>query len=309
MCIIYDSDLNLIVEIEKDSLKNPEFELINWYCDHVVKEGKFQDQYVINHKHHYCTIPEGYRDLYFDLPELLCDDENEILLDEIHQKLKEKIQSILDNCQPYPGDDTVLSAVDPTYNEDETRFIVEKVKNEYLSVYDRIRGFDSYLKWTIAVWDEFSIGKWYAERCATENKEEYPCEIVNEWMKNKKWCNTTLSGYYIGYWHDASSFVESEKENEDTDYFDDVNDYFDIDDNFEEDSEFDDLESNDDSDISIIEIDCSDIDADDVVLNGVQVDRNKYVSVQRNAAKIKETAERLLPKPVVLRVTINGCHT
>ena len=98
-------------------------------------------------------------------------------------------------------------------------------------------------------------------------------------MKNKKWCNTTLSGYYIGYWRDASSFVESEKQNEDADCFDDVNDYFDID-NFEEDLEFDDLESNDDSDISIIEIDCSNIDADDVVLNGVQVNRNKYVSIQ-----------------------------
>jgi hypothetical protein len=41
-------------------------------------------------------------------------------------------------------------------------------------------------------------------------------------------------------------------------------------------------------------------------LNGVQVDRNKYVSVQRNAARLKGASERLLPKPVVIRVNVNG---
>ena len=305
LCIIYDSDLNLIVEIEKDSLRNPEFELINWYCNHAANEGNFQDQYVINHKHHYCAIPEGYRDLYFDLLESHDDAENKILLNEIHQRLKVKIQFVLDNCQPYPGDNTVLSAVDPTYNENESRFIVEKVKNEYLSVYDRVRGFDSYLLWTIAVWDEFSLGKWYAERCAIEDKEEYPCEIADEWMKSQKWCNTILSGCYLGYWHDASLFEEDENK---IDFDNDANDYF-YSDSFGETSEFDDLYNDDDSDVSLIEIDDSDINVDNVVLNGVQVDRNKYVSIQRNAAKIKGAAERLLPKPVVLRITINGHHT
>ena len=43
-----------------------------------------------------------------------------------------------------------------------------------------------------------------------------------------------------------------------------------------------------------------------LVLYGVQVDKNKYVSVQRNAAHTKGVGERLLPKPVVIRVIANG---
>ncbi|KAF8800004.1 hypothetical protein BYT27DRAFT_7048075, partial [Phlegmacium glaucopus] len=41
-------------------------------------------------------------------------------------------------------------------------------------------------------------------------------------------------------------------------------------------------------------------------LNGIQVDKNKYVDIQRNAARIKDVAGLLLPKPIVLRVNING---
>jgi len=40
-------------------------------------------------------------------------------------------------------------------------------------------------------------------------------------------------------------------------------------------------------------------------LNGVQVDRGHYAAVQRNAATVKDKS-RLLPKPIVLKVRING---
>jgi hypothetical protein len=43
----------------------------------------------------------------------------------------------------------------------------------------------------------------------------------------------------------------------------------------------------------------------EIPVNGIQVDRNKYVSVQRNAARIKDSGERLLPKPVVIKLEIN----
>src|ERR1700679_2856127 len=36
-------------------------------------------------------------------------------------------------------------------------------------------------------------------------------------------------------------------------------------------------------------------------LSGVQVDKNKYTSIQRNATKVKGKSERLLPKPIVVR--------
>ena len=40
-------------------------------------------------------------------------------------------------------------------------------------------------------------------------------------------------------------------------------------------------------------------------LNGVQVDRNKYESVQRNTSRVKGAGECLLPKPVVIKVKIS----
>ena len=40
-------------------------------------------------------------------------------------------------------------------------------------------------------------------------------------------------------------------------------------------------------------------------LNGIQVDRNKYVSVQRNAAWVKGTGERFIPKPIAINVFLN----
>lgn len=43
-----------------------------------------------------------------------------------------------------------------------------------------------------------------------------------------------------------------------------------------------------------------------MTVGGIQVDRNKYTSVQRNAARTKGATERLLPKPVVIQVMIGG---
>ena len=38
----------------------------------------------------------------------------------------------------------------------------------------------------------------------------------------------------------------------------------------------------------------------------MQVDHTKYTSLQRNAARIKISDERLLPKPIVIRINVNG---
>ena len=47
------------------------------------------------------------------------------------------------------------------------------------------------------------------------------------------------------------------------------------------------------------------VEGTSVELNGVQVDRNKYPFLQRNSAQVKGNI-RILPKPIVVRVTING---
>ena len=40
-------------------------------------------------------------------------------------------------------------------------------------------------------------------------------------------------------------------------------------------------------------------------LGGMQVDRNQYPSLQRNAALVKNR-KHVLPKPIVIRITVNG---
>ena len=46
-------------------------------------------------------------------------------------------------------------------------------------------------------------------------------------------------------------------------------------------------------------------EADELELGGVQVDRNRYPSLQRKSAQVKGN-HRILPKPVVVKIEING---
>ena len=248
-------------------------------------DGQFHDLYIINHKHFYCPLPLGYEDMYFELPELIPLDDDESLLDQQDNEIMQQIQRILNHCQPYPGDDTVITAVDPTFYENESRFFLEKVEDNFLSVYDRLREFDAHLTWNVAKWDEFSLGKWFAERCALENESSTPSKDADEWMRNRQWCETTLAGESTGYWmenRDDSDPSTGDSDSDDDDSFDDCGDP-DPDNDWDE----DDMEGA-------------------LFTCGIQVDRNAYVSVQRNAAKVKGLTDRMLPKPVVLRVGING---
>lgn len=52
-------------------------------------------------------------------------------------------------------------------------------------------------------------------------------------------------------------------------------------------------------------VDHKEDDAGELELGAIQVDRNKYVAVQRNAARYKSD-ERLLPKPVVIKIGVDG---
>jgi hypothetical protein len=176
--VIHDDDLGLKIEIEKSLLDDQHFDFIQRYIVHVMmSEGRYKDQYVINHKHHYCPIPDGYQDMYFELPELLPDEDASDSDEELDLKeIIQQIHCILNKCQPYPGDDTVYMPIDPTYIDGESRFHMEIFRNN-LYIYDRVRGFDARLIWNIATWEEFSIGKWYAERCAQNAESDLPYDM------------------------------------------------------------------------------------------------------------------------------------
>ena len=276
--IIVDDDLKLTTEIDLNLLEDPKFNLIQWYLAKIRERNLFHQSYIKYHekRFHYCDrdmIENSGLKWYISVKTIMTD-----------------MANVLERCAPYPGDNISNYPVDITYKQDgshRSRFnldVIDLITHKLLYVYDRQQGFDSFLLWDIAIWNRFSIGKWYAEQCAINQKEDVPTEVAREWIKTKKWSKTTLSS--------------------DDDMDDDTDD---------EESNNEDHDENGDAGegadnvllTNLFEKTACTVN-NMLMLNGVQVDRNKYVSVQRNAARIKDMGERLMPKPIVIKVAING---
>jgi len=165
--------------------------------------------------------------------------------------LMERMAEVLSKCQPFPGDGV---AVDPTYCSGDDRFLIARRDLEVLEVYDRVQGFEARIAITYLQWERFSVGKWFAERCAYNNRLPRPWKIAQNWANNRVESLTTM-----GFPALRDNFEYFARESNRT---------------------------------------------DEVDIGGVQVDRNKYPSLQRNSAHVKENS-RLLPRPVVVKVQIN----
>jgi RNase H-like domain found in reverse transcriptase/Reverse transcriptase (RNA-dependent DNA polymerase)/Integrase zinc binding domain/Retroviral aspartyl protease/Zinc knuckle len=163
-----------------------------------------------------------------------------------------RLAEVLSNCQPFPGDGP---AVDPTYCDGDDRFVIARKSLDVLEVYDRVQGFEAHIAITHLQWERFSVGKWFAERCAFNSSLPRPWVMANDWLKSRNGIRTTMGFPALR-------------------------------DNFE---------------LFARKRTC----ADAVDLGGVQVDRNKYPSLQRNSAHIKGNS-RILPRPVVVKVEINN---
>ena len=170
----------------------------------------------------------------------------------------------------------------------------------YWEIYDRVREMETYIHQERLENGMFSLGKWYAEFCVAEASIiGDPWVISSNWLYDKEIPHTlmgTLSeekciwyGFelpkpkrritevpkgFVQWWktqlreYGASEVILG------------VSDY--------------DLAVDDD-----------DLDTVLVGLRALQVDRKSYAAIQRNSATVKDKT-RLLPKPVVLRVKING---
>jgi hypothetical protein len=136
-----------------------------------------------------------------------------------------------------------------------------------------MQGSETYLSWNLACWEQFSIGKWFAERCAVVRGDKLYWETTHTWMLTRQWEDT----------------ITAKKKKQPELYLSDdpSDDNNDLDDD-DVDSGFENLYNE-----SVM------------ALYGTQVDKNKYVSVQRNAARVKRAENRILPKPVVIQVKIN----
>ena len=151
--------------------------------------------------------------------------------------LIERIQTVLTRCQPYPGD---KEPVDPSYCPGERRFLIEKQGRGFICVYDRVQGFETDIHETRVQWGFFSIGHWFAERCAVNSGLHAPWDHARQWMLEREW-----EGTVIGFELDSPGTTRRNHNQPD------------------------------------------EIRENTFELNGIQVDRNKYPALQRNAAQIK----------------------
>jgi len=191
--IIVDEDLDLRLEIDQSLLEDPKFDLISWYLRYVTSDGNFHKEYMLQHKYCYNPIPVGEEDLCFKWLRLanFIEGEKDLVLSKgKNQLVIGHMSEVLEWCQPYPGDSVL---VDPSYTSDQSCFVLEKDNQNLVCVYDRVQGFETYLSWKLATWPEFSLGKWFAERCAVSQGMDTPWEVSNKWMQTKDWWATTLA--------------------------------------------------------------------------------------------------------------------
>ena len=274
--VVVDDDLDLKLEIDLSKLENPKFDLIKWYLNYVRRDGKFYEKYVEQRHEYQSEIDTG-----TPPTEQLCAVASTSVQEDLDELvIMRQVTDVLEHCSPYPGDDNPRYPIDPRYRHGDSRFVLDvTLEQKLLCVYDRLQGSESYLSWDLAAWDQLSLGKWYAERCAVNRNEGVPWETSHEWMQSHNWDETTRAGIYRRRL-EATLLYE-------------------------------DLSTDDESDDEyLIDTPGNDDETDDMgavlTLSGIQVDRNKYATIQRNAARVKGVDERFLPKSVVIRVVVNG---
>ena len=288
---IVDKDLQTTLHVPTSFLEDSTFDLVSWYRLQMNRDDLFNQHHRNIHLMRYCSrsgarvhhvdcphriliisdsrmpvvsdttscmptlasgVSQGPEPGWEDLPDLVPASEDEgpddemdedlcATINEDEDEMCTRINTVLTQCQPYPGDGP---PIDPSYFHGSRRFFVDLQPRGLYYIYDRVQGFESYLHASVLQWRFFSIGRWYAERCASNSDLSQPWDCAHNWLLTRLWGDTTLGLSIHG------------------------------------------------ADGSAIEV------------GGIQVNRNKYPALQRNAAHIKEKS-RILPKPVVIKVTLN----
>lgn len=244
--IVVDEDFNITQEIGCSMLENPKFNLIKWHLDYLMENNLFYKQYQQLHRLCYDTTFREDNQFY-EMPGLIYVESIEIL---------ERVAHTLEKCKLFPGDDV---PVDQTYQPGDVRFVVELSTADLVCIYDRVQGFETYIQRNLAGNTDFSIGKWFVEQCALNNKRDAPWIDAHRWMVRHNWVEMTIN----------------------------------------------DLEDHKDKGFDLVTTDQEGMDGDGLELRVIQVDRNKYVTMQQNAARAKMD-ERLLPRPVIIKISIDN---
>ena len=124
--IINDLDLEILTEIPRDLLNTPQFDLIGWYCELLRNTGVFYKKYKELHIEKYNPNSNHRR---FEDDDCL----NPVSHDLEDEDLFHKINNVLTQCQPYPGDEQTNRRVCGD------RFVMDREMESILCIYDRMR--------------------------------------------------------------------------------------------------------------------------------------------------------------------------
>jgi len=253
-----------------------------------------------------------------------------------------QIKSILTRCQPFPGDvKDGWATLEPV---DGPRFVVTRYEECGLwthKIVDNKRGIEAHIVNIRLRYDMFSLGRWYASICAEKRGDPMPGLAAQFWLSSRPYHETIMGTVlenrmetllnvcapYVGEDEPrlgAPTRFEVSYDIRDINTFI-IKDYlrgvqstiargmvedprFNLGEWYEyrlATHELGQLEFEGGANSYVEDPSGSHISGETLELNGVQVDRNKYPTLQRNAAQVKDKA-RVIPKPLIITVSIDG---
>jgi hypothetical protein len=85
----------------------------------------------------------------------------------ISDAFAERLENVLTNCQPYPGDSESKTNISVSC------FLVLVPEKDLFTIHDNKRGMNSYLHLLRVRLSQFSVEKWYAKQCARQLQDPY----------------------------------------------------------------------------------------------------------------------------------------
>ena len=99
-----------------------------------------------------------------------------------------RLQEILANRQPYPGD----YDYEPMDLHFPSRFFILPHEGEVYTICDHLQNFNSYLHISRVRLSSFCVGKWYTEQCARNQLAPCQWDIAHEWMIADLTCDSRM---------------------------------------------------------------------------------------------------------------------
>ena len=115
---------------------------------------------------------------------------------------------VLMQCQPYPGDE---KPVDSSFRIGNPCFFIECQDWGFFCIYNHVQGYETDIHIAQLWWYSFSIGEWFAERCAMNFGLDKAGTWAQSWLLIWRWEGPTI-GINPGLSHQHDPPVDDEPE-------------------------------------------------------------------------------------------------